>query len=303
MPIRYYLCCVHHWLTRKSRFFRHLLTLPVDGFVNSVRLIRDQANKTFDVYTQRVRKYAKTLPETVLPPPSTSAVNGAVPHMDTPQNGTSWAGWAISSFTNKLATANGEMQSKPNGSLGAPINARSSSVPRTVDAAKPAIASTASASTLHRQTLHAPSAPVLTRTTTDQFFGSAQDEDDELDEAWGDMDGESFFDAPSEIRASAPTPSFDDGGEPDFAGWLSAQAQAKPKPPLPKGLTRPSPTTLGNNRQANPARSTTTGSVGSGLGPRKLATAAPKPTSTLPKKVDIKPKQGSADDDWGDAWD
>lgn len=256
------------------------------------------------MYTQRVRRYAKTLPETVLPPPSTSAVNGALPHMDPPQNDTSWAGWAISSFTNKLATANGEIQSKPNGNLGAPINTRSSSVPLTVDAAKPALPSAASASTLHRQTLHAPSVPVLTRTTTDQFFGSAQDEDDELDEAWGDMDGESFFDAPSEIRASAPTPNFDDGGEPDFAGWLSAQAQAKTtKPPLPKGLTRPSATTLGSNRQASPARSTTTGSVGSGLGPRKLATAAPKPTDTLPKKIDIKPKQGSADDDWGDAWD
>ena len=223
--------------------------------------------------------------------------------MGTPQNDTSWAGWAISSFTNKLATASGEMQSKPNGNPAAPANARSSSVPPTADAAKPAPPSTASASTLHRQTFHKPSAPVLSRTTTDQFFDSAQDEDDELDAAWGDMDGDSFFDAPSEIKASPPAPTFDDGGEPDFAGWLSAQAQAKPKPPLPKGLTRPSATTVGNNRQANVARSTTTGSVGSGLGPRKLATAASKPTSTLSKKIDVKPKEGAADDDWGDAWD
>lgn len=117
------------------------------------------------------------------------------------------------------------------------------------------------------------------------------------------MDEETFFDAPSDVKASVPALGFDDGGEPDFAGWLSAQTHAKSKPPLPKGLTRPSPSTLGNHRQATPARSTTTGSVGSGLGPRKLATAAPKSSSTLPKKIDVKPKAGAADDDWGDAWD
>ena len=117
------------------------------------------------------------------------------------------------------------------------------------------------------------------------------------------MDEDFFFDAPLGVKPSAPTPSFDDGGEPDFAGWLSAQAQAKSKPPLPKGLTRPSTTTLGNNQQSGSARSTTTGSVGSGLGLRKLATAAPKPTSTVPKKMDTKPKERTADDDWGDAWD
>ncbi|KAA6410234.1 MAG: SCY1 kinase [Lasallia pustulata] len=280
-----------------------LLPFVCPSLVDKEKLVRDQAQKTFDVYTQRVRKYANTLPDTVLPPANAGAVNGAVPRMGTPQNDTSWAGWAISSFTNKLASASGEIQSKPYGNPAAPANFKSSSVPPTVDAAKPALPSTASASTLHRQTLHAPSAPVLTRTTTDQFFNSVQDEDDELDAAWGDIDGDSFFDAPSEIEASAPAPTFDDGGEPDFAGWLSAQAQAKSKPPLPKGLARHSPTALGNNRQANAARSTTTGSVGSGLGPRKLATAAPKPKSTSPKKIDIKPKEGAGDDDWGDAWD
>ena len=62
-----------------------------------------------------------------------------------------------------------------------------------------------------------------------------------------------FFDAPSEHKPTpAPLIIFDDGGEPDFEGWLNAQAQAKSKAPLPKGLAKPSA----------PARTTTTGSVG-----------------------------------------
>ncbi|MCJ1298138.1 hypothetical protein MMC08_000927 [Hypocenomyce scalaris] len=279
-----------------------ILPLLCPSLIDKEKLIRDQANKTFDVYTQRIRKYAGTLPETVLPPPSTGAVNGAVPRMGTLQNDTSWAGWAISSFTNKIATASGDMQSKPNGTLAAPGNMRPSSVPPRADTARPALTSTASTSTLHRQTLLTPSAPEINQPITDQFFDSAQ-AGDEIDPAWGDMDEDFFFDAPLGVKPSAPTPSFDDGGEPDFAGWLSAQAQAKSKPPLPKGLTRPSTTTLGNNQQSGSARSTTTGSVGSGLGLRKLATAAPKPTSTVPKKMDTKPKERTADDDWGDAWD
>ena len=162
--------------------------------------------------------------------------------------------------------------------------------------------------------------------STDQLFSDAAQDttnEDDFGDAWGDMgdmnEAETFFDAPDDaVSASALTPSlistpaspqkqqkpaaaYDDS-EPDFAGWLSAQAQSKSKAPLPKGLSKPSATgtsTLG--------RTVATGVVGSGLGAKK-ATAAPKPRTTAivpavskPKVVDTKPKE-SATDDW-DAWD
>lgn len=247
--------------------------------------------------------------ETALPPPSSGMANGATPRMGTPQNDTSWAGWAISSFTNKIASTSGEIEAKPNGNtLGLPITDRSSTMSPTpaAEAVRPASAAS-SASTLHRQALKTTTSakPVLTRTTTEQFFGDAQAEDDEIDDAWGEMAEESFFDAPSTPALSPPTSTtptlkYDDGGEPDFAGWLSAHAQTKSKAPLPKGLSKSS--TLGSGRPGAP-RTTTTGSVGSGAGARKLASTVSKPKIVPTKKIDIKPKEATADDDWGDAWD
>ena len=280
-----------------------LKILPVlcSSLIDKEKLVRDQANKTFDIYVQRTRKYGASLPDTALPPASTGPANG-VPRMGTPQNDTSWAGWAISSFTNKLATASGEMQSKPIPQAPRIIstNGRPSSVPPVADTIRPAFTAS-SASNLHKQALSRPSAPILTRTSTDQFFNDAQDEDDEVDDAWGDMAEDSFFDAPTETAKPAPT-SFDDGGEPDFEGWLNAQANAKSKPrgPLPKGLAKPSPAT-GNGRP--PAvKSKTTGSVGPGAGTKKLATPVIKPKVVPSKVIDTKPKEEDVGDEWGDAW-
>lgn len=270
------------------------------------RLVRDQANKTFDVYVQRIRKHATTLPDTALPPPTGTAANSMVPRIGTPQHDTGWAGWAISSFTHKLATARGDMQVHSSKPQAGPEPVRSSSMPPTTDAHPPAFAA-ASASRLHRQAVGGSPAPVLTRTSTDQFFGDAQEEDDEVDEAWGDMADESFFDAPLQQKSAVePKPSepfslVDDGGEPDFVGWLNAQNQTKTKKPLPKGLSKPA--SLPNNRQAA-IRSTTTGQVGSRSGAEKVAsvisTASKIPSATA---INTKPKEPAADDDWGDAWD
>ena len=259
------------------------------------RLVREQASKTFDIYLLRIRKHTNTLPDSALPPSAPTAVNGAMPRIGTPQTDTGWAGWAISSFTNKMATASGDMQAKPPDAKG---EARASSVPAPSNTAKPAAASTVSQ--LHRQAVTGGPAPVLTRTTTDQFFSDAQDEDDEIDLAWGDTGDDSFFDAPLQSEAAIETQplvavsEFNDGGEPDFEGWLKAQAEAKTKPPLPKGLSKSSGLT--NGRQ-NAIRSTTIGHVGSGLGAKKMA------KTTVPKVIDTKPKEPSGDDDWGDAWD
>ena len=225
--------------------------------------------------------------------------NGNVPRIGTPQNDTSWAGWAISSFTNKLATANGEIQPKSNGTQIIPRAGRPH-VPPTLDSSRPIFPAASASTTLHRQALSKPSPPVLTRTPTDQFFGDAQAEDDEVDDAWGEMEEDSFFDAPSEATPAIVPKPFEDGGEPDFGAWLSAQA--RPKAPLPKGLTKTLP--LSNGRQAV-ARSTTTGSLGPGAGAKKLAstTVTSNRNHVSAKVIDTKPKEIVADDDWGDAWD
>ncbi len=181
---------------------------------------------------------------------------------------------------------------------------RSASLPPSTDTARP-FSSTASASTLHRQALAPPSAPVLIRTTTDDFFNAVQDENDELDEAWGDLGGEAFFDAPSEAmdtQSSTPTPSFDDGGEPDFAGWLNAQAQAKLKKPLPKGLTKSS--AFSNGRPVASGRTATTGSVTSNSSAQNPTGRDTKPIVISAKKINTKPKDAPDEvDGWGDAWD
>jgi len=277
-----------------------LLPSICPSLVDKEKLVRDQANKTFDAYVTRIRKYSTTLPDTLLPPPATATANGVPPRMGTPQNDSAgWAGWAISSFTNKLGTASGDMQSKAT-NLARPASIeRSSSVPATTNPRS--LAPSASASTLHRQAVTGTSTPVLTETPPEKFFTDAAADDEDIDEAWGEMNEESFFDAPSEIKA--PPVSFDDGGEPDFEGWLNAQAQAKSKAPLPKGLTKSTANGSGNgSARGGVTRTTTTGSVGSGLGAKKLATTVSKPKAKVGKVFSTKPEEG-AEDDWGDAWD
>ena len=75
--------------------------------------------------------------------------------------------------------------------------------------------------------------------------------------------------------------------------WLKAQAQAKSKAALPRGLAKSSAPAV--------SRTTTTGSGGSGSGLKKLVNTVPKPSSAATKSISTKPKE--TDDDWGDAWD
>ena len=261
--------------------------------------MREQANRTFDIYVNRIRKYGSTLPDTILPPPNTTAINGITPRMGTPQNDTSWAGWAISSFTNKLSTASGDIEAKPSTTAArAPQETHVSLRPLVPSVEQPHPPSPMS--NLHRQALSKPSAPTIMRTTTESFFQDAQVEEDEVDEAWGDMGEDSFFDAPATQVITTPT-AFDDGGEPDFAGWLSAQAQAKSKAPLPKGLSRPSTSTLSNGRPVVP-RGSSTSSLSKGQMSKPLATSTAKTTAPKRNVINLKPA-GSNDDDWGEAWD
>lgn len=239
-------------------------------------------------------------------PATATMAHNALPRIGTPQNDIGWAGWAVSSFTNKLATASGDIQAN-SGYLQAPsAPGRPSSIPPKTANDQPAFAA-ASASQLHRQVGTGPLAPVLTRTSTDQFFGDAQAEDDEVDEAWGDMAGESFLDAPTQqpsavySEASAPAAPIDYESEPDFEGWLKAQSEAKTKASLPKGLSKPSG--LANTRETATG-SITTSHVVPESDTKKLARTAAASRFADAQTIDTKPKEpSSGDDDWGDAWD
>ena len=251
---------------------------------------------------QRVRKYGATLGETSLTAPDSAAATNSARIGN--QSDSSWAGWAISSFTNKMSTARGEMQPAINGAKATTQSTlRPSSVPPrqtsptiTASSDKPAPNAAASSSTadLPSQTL--------------SFDELALEENDVLD-AWGTMDddGDSFFDASSTKKAPQPrqAAAFDDAGEPDFAGWLAAQSQAKAKKSLPKGLSKPAQGSHTTTRPIASSRTVTTGSIGLTAGPTKLSSTPSKPGVIKPvKKIDLKPKEPEAtDDDWGAAWD
>ena len=271
-----------------------ILPILCPPLLDKEKLVRDQANKCFDVYLLRIRKFAHTMPDTILPPQSTTAANGRVSRMGIIQNdSTGWAGWAISSFTNKLGSASGDMESKPTNPSLSPSD-KSFMVPPSIQSTQ-AHPSAASALDHHRQGVMRTSAPVVVSTPTENYFTDPLEEDAEIDEAWCEMAEDDSKDVPSEHDSVQALPvQFDDGGEPDFEGWLKAQTQTKSKALLPKGLVKqPTPTI---------ARITTIGSLGSGAGSKKLASTASKPTSKAVKPISTIPKE-VAEDDWGDAWD
>lgn len=285
-----------------------------------VRLVRDQANKTLDVYLQRVRKYGATLPDTVLPPVNAGDTGvSSTPRMGTAQNDTSWAGWAISSFTNKLTAARGDIQPRAvvDRTVSEGNKARQASIP---PASNKTIPSSASASTPmpDRQGLDSlldSPIPSTTRVpTSTRYFDEDPSVADEAVSAWSAM--EDFAEPPAAPKQLAkpiePSVPFEDSGEPDFAGWLAAQTQSKAKKSLPKGLTKKSETL---NQKKPAVTSRAIGSSGSNVGvPGKSS----RPVSTFPaaspaqrstavnKTVDTKPKDdGMGNEDfevWGAEW-
>jgi SCY1-like protein 1 len=296
------------------------------SLIDKEKLIRDQATKTLDVYMAKIKKAAAAMPDTALPPEGAAAGAGG-PRMSTPQptesSAASWAGWAISSFTNKLSAAVGEIQS----SSSTPANGSASSTPASTTKRPATLSQTTSASTLHRQTLKTPASSSSTPSASkDSFFpDDNNDGDDNAADAWGDMDdfiedddnnndksttdqgdaaaslfsGETPKTSSTKLSAATNKPAaspsasatpFDDGSEPDFAGWLAAQAQKKKSAvlggsggskPLPKGL----------------AKSGTSGSASTTS--KKTTTVASRPKPAPAKKLDLKPKETDDDDGWG----
>ena len=145
----------------------------------------------------------------------------------------------------------------------------------------------------------APAVPKVTTGTSTAFI-SQEAENEDFGDGWADLEddpADSWADdreKPSQAQthaapASSSSMPFDDGGEPDFEGWLNAQAQSKvqSKKPLPKGLAKKS---IKPAKSALPPRSGTTTKS-------SAVTAATKAS----RPIDAKPSV-EEDDDWGDAW-
>lgn len=118
------------------------------------------------------------------------------------------------------------------------------------------------------------------------------DDNEGVADAWG---AEPTPGAAPSSQAAKPTTHYDDGGEPDFEGWLNAQAAAKQKnnKALPKGLTKKTPA-------AKPAASkppVSTKVASTGVETNKAAVV--KKTETVKKQQQ---EEAEEDDDWGDAW-
>lgn len=254
--------------------------------IDKEKMVRDQAGRTLDTYIQKVRKAASGMPDTALPPPQ--AADAPEARIGTPQQTSQgWTGWAISSFTNKISTAAGEMETA-NGASPNP-----GPVPPTPDARR----TTGTASPMHRSALKSPT-PTASGAVSpspsavaESFF--PEENLDDGGEFWGDMDenddGFGTMDETTTNTANTAKPAtttasatpFDDS-EPDFAGWLAAQQQKKSglSKPLPKGLSK----------------------TGPALATKKSVTKpAPKPAAA--KKINLAPKATDDDDEgWGEGW-
>jgi SCY1-like protein 1 len=223
--------------------------------------------------------------------------------MGTPQNDTSWAGWAISSFTNKLTTASGQMQAASNG------DSKSTSPEPRPNSVPPSKEITRSVPTATTPSGLNPQVSSLKPSSVNPFASSnaSQADEDDLDTGWGDNIGwgeeekhtDPFASDPPQTIAGSTAP-FEDKGEPDFAGWLNAQAQAKQKVKnaLPKGLSK---TSAAASRPGLGAKASSTGNVPV----RKVAATASKAKVAPVKKTEPKAepqKEDDNDDAWADAW-
>lgn len=268
-----------------------------------LRLVRDQSNKILETYLQRIRKYSVTLGESNVKTSDNVAPNNASSARIGTQNDSSWAGWAISSFTNKLSSAKGEMQPATNNiTVQSHTTLRPSSVP-------PRQASPAN-SNASEKAIRSPISRSVVDVRSQTLSPNEQDpEEDEVFDAWGTMDDEddSFFDAPTTRKLTKPETvvTFDDAGEPDFAGWLAAQSQAKAKKPLPKGLSKPTQAPKNSAKPTTGTQEHTAASASTVAGVKKSSAIASRSnTAKIAKVIDTKPKENDeVDDGWGDAWD
>jgi SCY1-like protein 1 len=272
------------------------------SLVDKEKLIRDQASKTVDTYIARIKKYTVSMPDTVLQSSPSSGPNQ--PRMGTPANDTSWAGWAISSFTNKLSAANGEIRAGNN--TNGNVTQLPSSVPPIPNRPiKPSVPLASKPGMM----LSKSSTSIPTLISPEPAFG---DEEADFGDDWGGFDNgditpdlksqekddnEEFDDAwgTPAVTTTSTSSAFDDNGEPDFAGWLAAKKASKQpvKNALPKGLVKPS--------TAKSARPIVGGRSGTGSTVIKKVVVAPKKEAAKPKAEEKKVPE-EEEDGWGEAW-
>ncbi|KAI5283437.1 hypothetical protein KEM54_002132 [Ascosphaera aggregata] len=299
------------------------------ALVDKEKLVRDQACKTMDIYLLRVRKYTATMTDT-----ATTANSTVVPAnpRTTTSNEVSWAGWAISSFTNKFASAQGQIDPTANGGLEA--NAKGNIMDES--------SATTSRMTSPDRRFQSPiqrdsgEKTLLSAATSKLAIEDSLDNKEVVD-AWDDMDENDdwgFDDSPptepsnhqvfstqetstkasnqtiSETTKTLSSTTYDDGGEPDFAGWLAAQSKTKAAKALPRKAAN-----VGGKGKPQVASSASLRKTGSGAS--RLTAAATATTSTpaiarngsaQAKKTISKPEKKAVDnandeeDDWS-AWD
>ena len=165
------------------------------SLVDREKMIRDQANKTLNIYLERVRKYSTTLPDSVLPPPETASAPTTRVATPQPQAGMGgqMLGWAISSFTNKISTAAGDIQPNSNGTKPTPLERPTSTPPANGLAVRPGNPSISSSQTV-------PKVTTGLRTTT--IAPGIEDED--FGDGWGDMDDDPSARGPTTL-SKVPT--------------------------------------------------------------------------------------------------
>lgn len=294
------------------------------SLIDKEKVIRVQAQKTLEVFLQRVKLLTENYPETVLPPPQatdgTTGTAAAIAAANTPRIGTphtddSWAGWAISSFTKNLSKAVGELESNntvtgtSNGSSG--MGTRSSSehsigslgVPTTTT---PRATSPAPSSNLRKSF----TAPAVNKPSS-SFRGDDDNEDNDPD-AWGDLEEENFFDAPAEVapHQKPTTRKMPENEELDFASLIQPK-----KKELPKAFSKPATATkaiAATNPKAPAKTPLPKPPIGSSAAVKKTpamntASAAKKPVTAVAAKKSIakkaEEKDGWGNDDgWGDGW-
>ncbi|ORY10849.1 armadillo-type protein [Clohesyomyces aquaticus] len=286
-----------------------LLPVMCPSLVDKEKSIRDQANKTVDIYIARIRKFSSTMPDTMLPSPSVSSASATAPRMGTPANDAAgWAGWAISSFTNKLTTATGDMITS---SMSADQSSqpRSASVPPPIPTANkppPPLASRSGMTLTKHSTIIPAIASPDTSTgfeDTEDFaddWGGFGDDDNSKNNGTNSNNNKSVDEDEDPWASPAPTSttSFEDKGEPDFAGWLAAQSKQKAKNPLPKGLAKSSATKPAAAKMSRPTVGARANTEWPRAKPEKKTVVAPKKEV---KKVETKAAEDE-EEGWGDAW-
>lgn len=259
-------------------------------------IVRAQANKTIDIYFKKLQKFAASMPDSALPPPTTDS-SAVIPRMATPQSSepATWTGWAISSFTNKISEVAGEIIAST-----AQSSSVVSSVPKNIygnpESLVPSVVQpnfTLGGNTSNNSKLG--------KTPENSTIESLQKRVKDINENENDDDRENneiFFDfSPTKSHAEEnQNDKYEDkDDEPDFAGWLAAQAGKKfTAKPLPKGLARSisAPKVSLNSSKSNTLSTNTT---------TRTMTNKSASRVVVSKKIDTTPNENE-DDSWGDGW-